>query len=162
MSRSLRSRIFATVLALAAVPAAIAISPPASAGAGCTDAATNVPLPPQEAPCADVLALEMRWLDAITAGDVPTVESVLSPTYKHVDSEGRLFSRDEEIANTKPLPFTMNPSEMTIEIAPYAAEIHGVNTLIQDGKVIAVERFIDVFVLQGGVWKALSAQETAT
>ena len=48
------------------------------------------------------------------------------------------------------------------KLRPIAAEIHGVNTLMQDGKVIAVERFIDVFVLQGGVWKALSAQETAT
>ena len=57
---------------------------------------------------------------------------------------------------------TMNPSEMAVEIAPYATEIHGVNTLMQGDKVIAVERFIDAFVLQGGVWKALSAQETST
>ena len=50
-------------------------------------------------PCADVLAQEMRWLTAITAGDVPAVESILSPTFKHVDSEGRLINRAEEIAS---------------------------------------------------------------
>jgi hypothetical protein len=39
---------------------------------------------------------------------------------------------------------------------------HGVNTMTQDGKVVGVSRFTDVFVLQNGVWLALSAQETAT
>ena len=31
---------------------------------------------------------------------------------------------------------------------------------MQDGKVKDRQRFSDVFVLQNGVWKALSAQET--
>jgi hypothetical protein len=38
--------------------------------------------------------------------------------------------------------------------------IHGVNTILESGKVLAHERFTDVFVKQGGIWKALSAQET--
>jgi hypothetical protein len=33
----------------------------------------------------------------------------------------------------------MNPSAMAFEIALYATEIHGVNTLMQGDKVIAVE-----------------------
>src|SRR5262249_28907486 len=110
----------------------------------------------------DVLAQEMRWLKAITDGDVATVESILGPTFKHINSEGRLLSRAEEIAAMAPLPFSMNPSEQFVDISGNTAVIHGVNTLIQDGTVIGVERFTDVFVLQDGVWKALSAQETAT
>jgi hypothetical protein len=55
----------------------------------------------------------------------------------------------------------MNPSEQMIDIAGNTAVIHGVNTLIQDGNVLARERFTDVFVLQNGSWIALSAQETA-
>jgi hypothetical protein len=39
---------------------------------------------------------------------------------------------------------------------------HGVNTMTQDGKVVGVSRFTDVFVLQNEAWLALSAQETAT
>ena len=90
----------------------------------------NIALPLEVGPCADVLAQEMRWLKAITAGDVATVESILGPTFRHVNSEGRLLNRAEEIATMEPLPFTMNPSEQIVDIAGDTAVIHGVNTLI--------------------------------
>jgi hypothetical protein len=126
----------------------------------CADAGTNIPLPLEAGPCADVLAQEARWLTAITAGDRPTVESILGPTFKHVNSEGQLVDRVQEVDSTTPLPFTMNPSEQIVNVADDTAVIHGVNTLIQDGKVLSRERFTDVFVLQESVWLALSAQET--
>ncbi|HXO54546.1 MAG TPA: nuclear transport factor 2 family protein [Mycobacterium sp.] len=107
-----------------------------------------------------MLAQEARWLTAITAGDRATVESILGPTFKHVNSEGQLVDRAKEVDGTTPLSFTMNPSEQIVDIAGDAAVIHGVNTLIENGKVRTRERFTDVFVLQDGVWKALSAQET--
>ena len=75
-------------------------SPAIASADSCSDAATNIGLPLEVGPCADVLAQETRWLKAITAGDVPTVESILGPTFKHVNSEGRLLSRAEEIAST--------------------------------------------------------------
>ena len=152
------------MLAVAAVPlvvSAATIGSPALARADvCADAQANVPLPLEVGPCADVLAQEARWLTAITAGDRATVESILGPTFKHVNSEGQLVDRAKEVDGTIPLPFTMNPSEQIVDIAGDAAVIHGVNTLIQNGKVRTRERFTDVFVLQDGVWKALSAQET--
>ncbi|MFI5506687.1 nuclear transport factor 2 family protein [Mycobacterium sp. NPDC051804] len=143
---------------------ALALYAPASASAAntCFDAATGAPLPLEMGPCADVLRQEVRWLTAITAGDVATIEAILSPTFKHVNSEGRLITRAEEIAGTTPLPFTMNPSDQIVDISGNTAVIHGVNTLLQDGQVMAVERFTDVFELQNGQWMALSAQETAT
>jgi Domain of unknown function (DUF4440) len=160
-----RARTFTTGLALTATLSALAIYAPASAVAAdtCFDAATGAPLPLEVVgPCADVLTQEMRWLTAITAGDVPTVEAILSPTFKHVDSEGRLIHRAEEIANTAPLPFTMNPSDQIVDIVGNTAVVHGINTLLQGGQVMGVERFTDVFELQNGQWMALSAQETAT
>jgi hypothetical protein len=159
-----RARTFTTGLALSAALSALAIYGPASAVAAdtCLDAATGAPLPLEVGPCADVLAQEMRWLTAITGGDVPTIEAILSPTFKHTDSEGRLISRAEEIASTAPLPFTMNPSDQIVDITGNTAVVHGVNTLLQDGQVMGVERFTDVFELQNGQWMALSAQETAT
>jgi hypothetical protein len=56
----------------------------------------------------------------------------------------------------------MNPSEQIVDIAGNTAVVHGVNTLMQGGQVIGVERFTDVFELRNGQWMALSAQETAT
>ena len=54
-----------------------------------------------------VLAQEARWLTAITAGDRDTIESILSPDFKHITSEGELLGRDEEIASIVPVAFTM-------------------------------------------------------
>jgi hypothetical protein len=42
----------------------------------------------------------------------------------------------------------MNPSEQIVDIAGDTAVIHGVNTLLQDGKTLARERFTDVFVAE--------------
>lgn len=150
--------------ALSAFLSALALYAPASASAAntCFDAATGAPLPLEVGPCADVLAQESRWLTAITAGDVGTIEAILSPTFKHINSDGQLIGRAEEIASMAPLPFTMNPSDQIVDIAGNTAVIHGVNTLLQDGQVMGVERFTDVFELQNGQWMALSAQETGT
>jgi hypothetical protein len=117
-------------------------------------------MPLEFGPCADVLAQEGRWLTAITAGDVATVESILGQNFKHINADGQFFDRAQEIASMEKLPFTMNPSEQIVDIVGDTAVIHGVNTLIQDGKVNARERFTDVFVLQNGGWIAISAQET--
>ncbi len=37
-------------------------------------------------------------LTAITAGDVATVDSILSPTYRHVNANGEMLDRAREIA----------------------------------------------------------------
>jgi hypothetical protein len=158
-----RAATLSVIIALAAVAAAlVTIRSPAVASADvCADAGANIPLPLEAGPCADVLAQEARWLRAITAGDRETVEQILGPNFKHVNAEGQFFDRAHEVAGTKKLFFTMNPSEQMVDIAGDTALIHGVNTLMQDGKVLARERFTDVFVLQNGAWMALSAHETA-
>lgn len=152
----------ATVIALAAVPAAVlTVQPSAVALAdSCFDAASNLPLTTDAGPCADVLTQERRWLTAITDGDRATVESILAPTFKHINSDGELLDRAQEIAGIEKVSFTMNPSEQHVDIAGDTAVIHGVNTLIDGGETIARERFTDVFALRNGIWVALSAQET--
>jgi hypothetical protein len=67
----------------------------------------------------------------------------------------------QELDSTTKLPFTMNLSEQIVDIVGNTAVIHGLNTLMQDGKVLSRARFTDVFVLQNGTWMALSAQETS-
>ncbi|WP_245541545.1 nuclear transport factor 2 family protein [Smaragdicoccus niigatensis] len=111
-------------------------------------------------PTDDVLALEGRWLAAITAGDRATVDGILAQGFRHISSDGKLVDRAGEMASMTPLPFTMNPSEQIVDIVGDTAVIHGVNTLMQDGKLVGRERFTDVFVRIDGKWQALSAQET--
>ena len=149
-------------VALAAVPAAVlTVAPQTTARAdSCSDAMSNVPLALDSGPCADVLAQERRWLTAITEGDRATVESILAPSFRHINSDGVLLDRAQEIAAVEKVSFTMNPSEQLVGISGDTAIIHGVNTLIDSSAVIARERFTDVFVLQNGTWLALSAQET--
>jgi len=152
----------ATAVALAAVPAAIlTVVPQATARAdSCSDALSNLPLALESGPCADVLAQERRWLIAITEGDRTTVESILAPGFKHINADGQQLDRAQEISGIERVSFTMNPSDQLVDISGDTAVIHGVNTLIDGGKTIAVERFTDVFILQNGTWLALSAQET--
>jgi hypothetical protein len=149
-------------LALAAMPTTVlTIAPQSIARAdSCSDAAFNVPLALDSGPCADVLAQERRWLTAITEGDRATVESILAPSFKHINSDGELLDRAREIATIEKVSFTMNPSEQFVDISGDTAVVHGVNTLVDNSEVIARERFTDVFVLQNGTWLALSAQET--
>jgi hypothetical protein len=158
------SKTFSAVVRAALVGAATAlaviVSPAIARADTCVDSGTGVPLPPAAAPCADVLAQEARWLTAITSGDVATVDSILSPTYRHVNATGEMFDRARELATTEPLDITFNASDQIVDVYGDTAVIHGINTLMQDGKVKDRQRFSDVFVLQNGVWKALSAQET--
>lgn len=153
---------FAAVVSLVAVPAAVfTVAPQATALAhSCSDATSSPVLTIDSGPCADVLAQERRWLTAITEGDRITVESILAPGFKHINADGELLDRAQEIAGLEKVSFTMNPSEQLVDIAGDTAVIHGVNTLIDGGKVLARERFTDVFVLQNGTWMAISAQET--
>jgi hypothetical protein len=139
--------------------AAIASSGVASADT-CVDSGTGFPLVLDAPPCTAVLAQEARWLTAITSGDVATVDSILSPTYRHVNASGEMFDRAREIATTQPLDITFSASDQIVDVFGDTAVIHGVNTLMRGGKVIDRQRFSDVFVQQSGVWKALVAQET--
>jgi Domain of unknown function (DUF4440) len=144
-----------------AATAAVVIMTPAVAHADtCVDSGTGTPLALDTPPCADVLAQEARWLTAITTGDVAAVESILGPTFRHVKSDGVALDRAQEVAAMEPLPVTFDATDQTVDVYGDTAVIHGINTVRKGSKVVARERFIDVFLLQNGVWKALAAQET--
>jgi hypothetical protein len=148
------------VVVTAATALAVIASPGVAAADTCVDSGTGLSLTLDAAPCADVLVQEARWLTAITSGDVATVDSILSPTYRHVNASGEIFDRAREIATTERLDITFSASDQIVDVFGDTAVIHGVNTLMRGGKVIDRQRFSDVFVQQSGVWKALSAQET--
>ena len=104
------------------------------------------------------------------------MESILAPSFKHIDSDGKLLELAQEIAAVEKVSFTMNPSEQLVDIAGDTAVVHGVDNLIDSagdtalvhgvnalndsGKVLAHDRFTDAFVLQNSSWIAHSARET--
>jgi hypothetical protein len=153
----MRTGVVATVI----VALALAVATPAVSRADtCAEGGAGLPLPIEAPPCSDVLAQEARWLTAIVSGDRQTIETILSRTFRHVNADGQMFDRGQEIAAMEPLPFTFQASDQFVDVAGDTAVIHGINTVVQDGKVLERERFTDVFALQNGVWMALSAQET--
>ena len=109
---------------------------------------------------AALLAVEERWLAAITSGDRATVEAILAPAYRHINADGVLIDRDEELAGTAPLPVVFNLGEPLIDIVGDTAVLRGINTITQDGSVVDCQRFTDVFIRVGSEWKTLAAQET--
>jgi Domain of unknown function (DUF4440) len=162
MVQNRRMRVAAIVVFTAALTAVATVGNPGVAKAdACSDVQTGVPLPLDNGSCADVLAQEARWLTAITEGDRATIESILSPTYKHITSAGRLLDRAAEIADTKVLLFSMAPSEQIVDVAGDIAVVHGINTMDYGSRGQQRVRFTDVFVLKNGTWMALAAQETA-
>jgi hypothetical protein len=111
-----------------------------------------------------VLAQEARWLTAIVAGDRATIATIISvqPEFTHITADGGLVYRAAELAAVRKESFTMKPSEQTVDFfADGAAIVHGINTIAQPNHPVERVRFTDVFVLQNGHWKAISAQETS-
>jgi hypothetical protein len=111
-----------------------------------------------------VLAQETRWLTAIVAGDRATVATILSvqPAFTHITADGRLVYRAAELAAVRKEAFVMRPSDQTVDFfADGAAIVHGINAITQPNHPVERVRFTDVFVLQNGHWKAISAQETS-
>jgi Domain of unknown function (DUF4440) len=163
MSMKPTTRRVSWVAVLLALGAVTAVAAPAVGHAdSCVDSATGLALALDAPPCVDVLAQEARWLTAITAGDVATVESILGPTFRHVNADGQAFNRAQEIAATEPLDVAFTASDQIVDVYGDTAVIHGINTVTQGDDVVARERFIDVFLLQDGVWKAVTAQETVS
>src|SRR3954470_15265480 len=98
------SKVVRAMLVTAATAAALVVTPATARADACVDSGTGLPLALESPPCADVLAQEARWLTAITSGDVAAVESILGPTFRHVNSDGETFDRAQELAATAPLP----------------------------------------------------------
>ena len=131
--------------------------------AGCGPSTTAPETAPPVDAAADraaLLAVEERWLAAITSGDRATVEAILAPAYRHINADGVLIDRDEELAGTAPLPVVFNLGEPLIDIVGDTAVLRGINTITQDGSVVDCQRFTDVFIRVGSEWKTLAAQET--
>jgi hypothetical protein len=137
------------VVAFAAAIAAATAVLPVRSNAGADRAATAV------------LEQEQRWLDDAAHDDARALGTILADRFVHIDYRGRVQDREALLrAISRPHLYTEHLSEQTVDVAGDAAVVHGLNTIVERGRVVLLLRYTDVFVRQSGSWKAISAQET--
>ncbi|MEZ5226318.1 MAG: nuclear transport factor 2 family protein [Acidimicrobiales bacterium] len=76
-------------------------------------------------PIDDVLALEVRRCDAIAAGDIDSLRSMLSDDYVHVHSTGKVDDRAGHLAAVATRPRTTTRGELTVRLVGTVAIITG-------------------------------------
>jgi Domain of unknown function (DUF4440) len=113
---------------------------------------------------AALVQLEEEWLHA---RDLATLERIYAREFVHVRSDGRIFTREEDLADYRgmkaPPAAGMHRRFERLKVRMYGAiGIATGRTALTDqtGKPVRETSFTDVFIRRGGRWKAVSAQET--
>ena len=108
--------------------------------------------------------IEQQWLDALIHRDQATVDSILAPEFHDTGIDGKVHDRRQALAavldTTRP---TLNRFFGRLDVQAYEgrfAVAHGLTVLSGDKIREAHVAFTDVFVLRGGRWQAVAAQET--
>ncbi len=119
--------------------------------------------PPSPPPVAQiVLNVEAAWVKALAARDAAAVATILAPEFVHIDYRGEVQNRDQALRTAaKPKPFQQKIGDETVTVEGTVAIVRGINTISSHGRTVVRLRFTDVFALQAGQWRAVSAQETA-
>lgn len=126
-----------------------------------TAGAARVPAAAPSASAAEVRALEQRWLDNLS--DAAVVGSILADDFVHVLPGGFINKAQHlDYLRSHPDAFrgTRRFSELTVRIYGHTALATGIVTTDRgDGSPPRNSAFTDVFVLRGGRWQAVNAQE---
>lgn len=123
------------------------------------------------APCAyaapsaqsQLLALEKTWMHAAGTRDLPVLRRVLGDDYIDINYKGVVRTRADALnaPNVDTKRYTQHLGDEKVRIFGAAAVVTGRGVLqTADHSVVAAWRFTDVFVRRGGVWRAVSSQET--
>lgn len=130
----------------------MALAIPAAAGASANPKAVAV------------LDTEAKWIKAIDARDAKALAKILSDTFVHINYQGAIRFKEQELALVKkPKTYQQNTEMQTVDFpAANVAVVHGVNLITAGHAVLMFLRYTDVYVYQAGRWQAVSAQETET
>ena len=164
---------FQSLLVLAVVVALPALALAQAKPAAKAPAKAPVAAPAKAPAAAPVVAvdqmlmdIEHRWAATSLKGDGAGLEPILAATWTAVDADGTIETRAQAIERTKGSKFTKSEvSDMKVtSLSVTSAVITGVWTGVGTGpkgeKVNTSERWTDVFVNQGGTWKAIASQST--
>ncbi len=115
----------------------------------------------------EIVDLEHRWVDAIVAKDITTLERVFAPTYVDTDEEGHRGNRQQTLAGIKSPDLKLQSIKLRdIHVQSYGDAAVATGTAAQDGSykgqpVATRVVFTDTFVREGGTWRAVASQRTA-
>lgn len=111
-----------------------------------------------------LLRVESRWVDALERRDASAVAVILADDFLDATYKGELRTKDEALAALRSAAradASQRLSDLRARIYGDAGIVTGINTVTaRDGSFSVRVRFTDVFVLHGGRWQAVSAQET--
>lgn len=140
-----------------APPVILALFAAAALAGGCGAPAPAIP------PASHFIALEERWVEALAKNDTAALDSLLTDDFLDVTFRGEIRSRHDFIMGHRAAPAYHSVGFESIVVRPHgnAVLVTGVNVLQgADSTDVARIRFTDVFVEEGGRWRAASAQET--
>lgn len=113
-----------------------------------------------------VAALNKRWMQAYTEGDIDFLERHMSEDYVGTFPDGTVHDKQSEIESVKSGAVKiveMAPKEMTVRIYGKTAVITGrshIQATVGGQEMSADFRFTDVWVVQQGEWQAVASQVT--
>lgn len=110
-----------------------------------------------------LLALEQTWMQAAQERNVPVLSRILADDYIDINYEGVVRDKRDALnaPNLKMKHYAQQLSDEKVRLYGETAIVTGRGVLSKnDGVEIAAWRFTDVFVRGGGVWRAVSSQET--
>jgi len=111
-----------------------------------------------------LIRLERRWVEALERRDAQAVGAILADDFVDTTYRGERRTRREALAGlTSPqrARTTQELSDLEARVYGTTGIVTGINTVTgRNPDFSARLRFTDVFVRTGGVWKAVSAQET--
>jgi len=120
--------------------------------------------PRESSPREALIRLERRWVEALERRDAAAVGAILADDFVDTTYRGERRTRGEALAGlTSPqrAPTTQELSDLQARVYGATGIVTGVNHVTgRNPDFSARLRFTDVFVRTGGVWKAVSAQET--
>jgi ketosteroid isomerase-like protein len=123
-------------------------------------------LSPEEMSEKAVAELNRRWMQAYVNGDVDFLEKHMSEDYVGTFPDGTVLDRQAEIEAVKSGAVTiseMTPKQMNVRVYGNSAVITGrshIEAVVAGQPMSADLRFTDVWIVQGGSWRAVASQVT--
>jgi ketosteroid isomerase-like protein len=111
-----------------------------------------------------ILALENAWARAAEIKDVKAMDTLLDNAFLYVDSDGRLMTKADVLADVKSASVQQVVTEgMTVKLRGNTAIVTGIFKMkgMDGGKpYLRRGRFVDVWMYENGSWVAISSQAT--
>jgi Domain of unknown function (DUF4440) len=113
-----------------------------------------------------LVALENKWVAALTKADIPTLDAVLADRYSDTDEDGHRGDKSEGIAVLKSGDLKFSSIKLSdIQVISYGGAAIVTGTAEQagtfKGQVLASKIvFTDTFIYRDGMWKAVASHRS--